>query len=343
MELLAYVALAAGATLVVWKGSGLLETAADRLASYYRMPVVIQGAVVAAIGSSFPELSSTVIATLLHGEFDLGIAAVIGSAIFNILVIPGVSGLVGQRLASERELVYKDAQFYMVSVAVLLLAFSFAVIYNPLPDEPLVGTMGRGIALIPFLLYGLYIFIQQQDLLDHHSRIVEQGEVEEQEEHVHPGRKWMQLALSLVIILVGVEGLVRAAIGLGDYFGTPNFLWGLTVIAAGTSLPDAFISVRAARRGEGVLSVANVLGSNIFDLLVAVPAGVLIAGTATVNYAVAAPMMAFLTLATIVLFAVLRTKLELRPAECWLLLALYIAFVGWMVLEAGAYVDVMPN
>ena len=76
---------------------------------------------------------------------------------------------------------------------------------------------------------------------------------------------------------------------------------------------------------------------------VAVPAGVLIAGSASVNYAVAAPMMAFLTLATIALFASLRSKLELLPWECWLLLALYVVFVGWMVLETTGGVDVMPN
>jgi len=341
MGLLGNAGLAAVATLIVWQGSRLLESTADRLATYYRLPVVIQGAVIAAIGSSFPELSSTVIATLLHGEFELGIATVVGSAIFNILVIPALSGLIGQRLASERELVYKDAQFYMVSVAVLLLAFSFAVIYNPVEGEMLHGTMSRPIALIPLLLYGLYIFIQQQDLLDHHDDLADEDE--ESERNVNVWWEWGRLGVSLGVIVLGVEWLVRAALGLGDYFGTPPFLWGLTVIAAGTSLPDAFISVRAARQGRGILSVSNVLGSNIFDLLVAVPAGVLIAGSASVNYAVAAPMMAFLTLATIALFASLRSKLELLPWECWLLLALYVVFVGWMVLETTGGVDVMPN
>jgi cation:H+ antiporter len=105
------------------------------------------------------------------------------------------------------------------------------------------------------------------------------------------------------------------------------------VIAAATSLPDAFVSVRAARRGEGVISIANVLGSNIFDLLIAIPIGVLIAGASPINFAIAAPMMGVLTFATIVLFAMLRTKLELTRAESSILLALYAVFIGWMALE----------
>ena len=336
-QLLLYVALAIGATGVIWKGTSLLESTSDKLSTYYNLPAVIQGAVIAAIGSSFPELSSTVISTLLHGEFELGVAAVVGSAIFNILVIPGISGLVGKRLVSERDLIYKDAQFYMVSVAVLLLAFSFAVIYNPSPEGGLVGVMTRPIALVPLLLYGLYLFIQQQDLKDYHANF----EGEEEPHDINAGKQWMLLVVSLVIIVVGVEGLVRSAIGFGEFFGTPSFLWGLTVIAAGTSLPDTLISVRAARRGEGILSVANVLGSNIFDLLVAVPAGVLVAGATPIDYAVAVPMMTFLTLATIVLFTMLRMGLELSRRECWGLLGLYVVFVAWMALETAGITNVV--
>jgi len=75
------------------------------------------------------------------------------------------------------------------------------------------------------------------------------------------------------------------------------------------------------------------LGSNIFDLLVAIPAGVLVAGAAPVDFGVAAPLMGFLTMATIVLFAFMRTKLRLTRGEGVILLLLYAVFVGWLVLE----------
>jgi cation:H+ antiporter len=324
-QVLWLVGLAAAGTAVTWWGSGVLDRASSRLAAYYQLPPVVQGAVIAAIGSSFPELSSTVLATLVHGTFDLGVSAIVGSAIFNILVIPGIAGFVGGRLAWSRSLVYKDAQFYITSVAVLLLAFAMAVVYHPQDGEPLVGIVTRPIALLPVLLYGLYLFLQHQDAMDFDGAPVPEG--------LDAWREWIRLGISLVVIVVGVEGLVRAAIGLGEWFETPPFLWGLTVVAAGTSVPDMFVSLRAARQSDGVVSIANVLGSNIFDLLIAVPAGILIAGAAPVDFSVAAPMMGFLTLATVLLFTVLRVRLSLNRIEAALLLLLYAVFIAWMTLE----------
>jgi cation:H+ antiporter len=313
-------------TAVVWQGSLMLEKSADRLGSYYQLPAIIQGAVIAAIGSSFPELSSTVIATLIHGTFDLGVATIVGSAIFNILVIPGLAGLLGKPIISERELVYKDAQFYITSVTVLLLSFAFTLIYNPVAGEQWQGEMNRPIALIPVALYGLYLFLQQQDMAEYEPDTAPTRDIK-------AGKEWLQLVVSLVIIVAGVEGLVRSAISLGEILNTPSFLWGLTVIAAATSLPDAFISIKTARQGKGVISIANVLGSNIFDLLIAIPIGILIAGASTIDFSIAAPLMGVLTFATIVLFAFLRTNLELTKWECWILLGLYLVFIGWMGLE----------
>jgi cation:H+ antiporter len=325
MVLLGYIVLALVSTAVVWVGSGILETSSERLAAYYELPPIVQGAVIAAVGSSFPELSSTVLSTLVHGEFELGVAVIAGSAIFNILVIPGLCGLASKEktLQANRDLVYKEAQFYMVAVATLLLTFSFAVIYNPMEEE-LVGGMTRLQAAMPVALYGLYLFIQYQDSMDF---------VAEEPSTGKPGKQWALLVFSLLIILVGVEGLVRSALGFGRILNTPSFLWGLTVIAAGTSISDAFYSIRAARAGKAVTSIANVLGSNTFDLLVAIPVGVLIAGTTAINYAVAAPLMGFLVLATIILFVLIRINLNLTRLDSYVLLAMYGLFLLWMLLE----------
>lgn len=326
LDVLTYAAVTVLSTVLVWKGSGLLESSSGKLSAYYRLPEVVQGAVVAAVGSSFPELSTAVLSSLLHGRFELGVAAIVGSAIFNILVIPAVATLVSREpLKPNRDVVYKEAQFYMISVAVLLLTFAFAAIYNPVSRDPIVGEMDRFLALIPVCLYGLYVFMQYQDVKD---------QATERDETVSPLRQWGVLAVSLALILAGVEGLVRSAIAFGEIFETPDFLWGVTVVAAGTSVPDAFYSARAARAGNPLASLSNVLGSNVFDLLVAVPAGVLVAGTASINFSVAAPMMGVLTLATIVLFTFLRTQMVLTRAEGWILLGLYGLFVTWMVLES---------
>jgi cation:H+ antiporter len=332
-----YAAVVAASTAVIWKGSGLLDAASERLAHHYGLPPIIRGAVIAAVGSSMPELSSTVLATLLHGQFDLGVGAIVGSAVFNVLVIPAASTLSRRReLLASRELVYKEAQFYMLSVSVLLLTFAFAVIYAPVANGRLAGTVTRPLALIPVGLYALYVFIQYQDLADHDAVVADSVAV---------GRRWAELFVGFALIVVAVEGLVRAAIGLGDLLDTPSFVWGLIVVAAGTSLPDLFVSLRVAGDGTdgGVTSIANVLGSNTFDLLIAVPAGVLIAGATTVDFAAAVPMMAWLTGATLVLFTLLRTDLSLTDGEAYLLLGAYAAFVGWVLLEAAGVSGALPG
>jgi cation:H+ antiporter len=333
-----YVAIAIVGTAIIWKGSELLESSSEQLAVHYELPDIVTGAIVVAIGSSFPELSTTVLSTLIHGEFELGVSAVVGSALFNILIIPALSRLYSEHeLESNRDLVYKEAQFYMLSVAVLLLTFSFAAIYNPVETNgaSISGEMTRTLALLPVAMYGLYLFVQWQDTMDFEPDV--------DPEEVAVGKQWLRLLLSLALIVVGVDGLVRAAIEFGEIFGTPSFLWGITVVAAGTSIPDAFVSIRAARDGRAVTSLANVLGSNIFDLLVCIPAGVLIAGVATINYSVAAPMMAVLTAATLALFLIMRTQMALSRIEAWFLLALYLVFVVWIGLESFAIIDTVPG
>ena len=325
--------LAVVGTGVIWKGSELLEDAAGRLSKHYGLPVAVHGAVVVAVGSSFPELTSVVLSTLLHGEFSLGVGAIVGSAIFNLLVIPALSALFSDRLEATRDIVHKDAQFYVISVLVLFIVFSLGATYVP------GGTNSEAIltptlALLPLGTYVIYVFLHQQDASEHSGDEIE---------GVEPLREWAMLGLSLLLIGVGVEAVVRAALAFGQAFNSPSFLWGLTVIAAGTSLPDAFVSVRAARAGDSVTSLANVLGSNVFNLLVAIPIGVLLAGSATINFLTAVPTMGFLAFATLVFIVFTRTGLELSNLEAYGFLGLYGVFLLWMVLESVGLIETVQG
>ncbi|PTD93471.1 sodium:calcium antiporter [archaeon SCG-AAA382B04] len=325
-QILLLIGLTIISTTIVWKGSEILEETSEKLSIYYDLPNIVQGAMIAAIGSSFPELSSTVLSTILHNQFELGISVIVGSAIFNILVIPGISGIYSKEsLESNKELVYKEAQFYMLAVATLLLTFSFSVIYNPAPGKELLGQLNRPLAFLPVGMYLIYVFIQYQDSMDYES--------DRDKSKINPKKSWILLAVSLFLIVVGVEGLLRAAIGLGELLNTPSFIWGLTVIAAATSISDTFISVKSAKEGNAITSLANALGSNTFDLLVAIPIGVLIAGEAIVNFGRASPLFGVLIGATLILFVITRTKLEITKKESYLLLLIYVGFVVWMVLE----------
>src|SRR6056297_1088151 len=214
--LLGSVALIVVATAVIWKGSAYFEQAAERLSRYYGLPVAVHGAIVVAVGSSFPEISSVVISTVVHDEFSLGVGAIVGSAIFNLLVIPAFSAYSTEELKATRDIVHKDAQFYIISVLVLFIMFALGATYVPGGTNS-EARLTRVLAVLPIATYGIYVFLHQQDASEY------------------------------------------AALTFGDAFGTPSFLWGLTVIAAATSLPDAFVSINAAKDGESVTSITNVL------------------------------------------------------------------------------------
>jgi len=325
------------ATVAIWKGSDWLEDASDKLATYYGLPLVVQGAVVAAIGSSFPELAS-VVASALQGSLSLGIGAIVGSAIFNILVIPAVSGIATDGdMEANRALVYKEAQFYMLAVSVLVITFAMAVIYYPVEGATLMGNVTRPLALIPVGMYGLYVFIQFQDTSDHDADPSDA-------EGIAVGRQWGFLLAGLLVILVAVHYLVEAVGAIGAALGVPEFIMGVTIIAGATSLPDTLVSVRSAQDDKAVASLGNVLGSNTFDLLVAIPVGVLIVGEAMIDFEMAVPMFGILTLATLLLFTALRTDMVMTTREAYALLIGYVAFVVWVVLETtGVIVGIIPN
>lgn len=325
--------LAVVATAVIWKGSDLLERSAERLSKHYGLPVAVHGAVVVAVGSSFPELSSVVVSTLLHGEFSLGLGVIVGSAIFNVLVIPAAAAFASESLESTRDVVHKDAQFYIISILVLFITFALGATYVP-GGTNTAAILTPTLVLFPLLTYGVYVFLHHQDTREHDPK----APID-----VDPRREWLWLVVSLAVITLGVEGIVSAVLTIGEALATPPFFWGLTVIALVTSLPDAFVSIGAAKRDEDVTSLTNVLGSNTFNLLVAIPVGVLIAGRTTVDFVLAVPLFGFLGLATLVFIVFTRTHLELSQREAAGFVALYAFFLVWMALETFGVVDTVQG
>lgn len=323
------------ATGAIWVGSDWFEGASDRLAAYYGLPPVVQGAIVTAVGSSFPELAAVVFAAVFVGSLDLGVGGIVGSAIFNVLVIPALAALAtDEPIESNRTLVYKEAQFYMLAVSVLVITFALAVIYYPDPTTGrLDGFVTRPLASLPLGLYALYLFIQMQDTGDY---------VAEPVDDVRLSRQWGLFVAGLAVILVAVHQLVDSVDLVGQTLGVPEFIMGVTIIAAATSLPDALVSFRSAADERGVASLANVLGSNTFDLLVAIPVGVVLVGRVSINFEMAVPMFGVLTAATILLFTFLRTDLSLTDREAALLFLAYGTFIAWVLLEVTGVVGIIP-
>ncbi len=328
-------------TAILWVSCGRLEEATHRLALHYGIPDVVKGSVLMAVASSMPELITALLAFPVHDDFELGMSAVVGSAIFNILVIPAVSVYAaGKPLRANRDIVYREAQFYLVSVAAIMVVLSLAVIYNGGVVQTdggrrvFQGLFTPLLAAIPVLLYGLYLFIQFHEVRSsRHENPPQEG--------IQAGKEWLVLVLMVGFILVGVEILLRVAIGMAELLNTPTFLWGMTIIAGATSVPDTFVSVQAARLGRTESSLSNVLGSNVFDLLVAVPAAVIVSGAIMVNFSQIVPMMAFLVVATIAMIAFMLRDLELNRVEAHGMMTLYVVFAVWLGLEALGFTDLV--
>ena len=327
LEIAGFSIAAVAAGWGLWLSCRRLEEVSHELALHYGLPEVVKGSLITAIASSFPELATAILAIPVHGEFELALGAIVGSAIFNILVIPAASAFArGAPLQTSPTLVFKEAQFYLLSVSVLMVVLCLSVIYNGNVGEGhITGTLTRGMALLPLGFYALYLFLQYQDTIEHRptASVV----------RIDPKRAWGILAVCLLATTAAVEVLIQLALRLGAAFETPSFLWGLSVIAAVTSVPDLLVSLKAARNGRIETSLANVLGSNVFDLLVAVPLGVLIAGSVVVDFEQTVPMMAFLLVATIFVFALMRHAMRIGRGDAVAMLVFYGVFLGWLVLE----------
>lgn len=217
-------------------------------------------------------------------------------------------------------------------MTVVLVTLSFSVIYNPHGDSHQEGILTRSLVLLPLAFYLLYLYIQYHEVRDHRP--------DTRSEPVRPLLEWTIMLASMLVILAGVEILIRMALDLGRLLHTPSDFWGATMIAAATSVPDLFLSIRAARRDICISSLANALGSNIFDLLVVLPAGVLAAGTVIINYPRILPMMAFLMLATVVMLVLARRDFALTNRDGIVLLTLYAGFIALMALESFGVIAV---
>jgi cation:H+ antiporter len=162
--------IAFAASVVLYRACSSLEESSHRIAARHGIPDIVKGSLLTAISSSVPELATAVLAVSAHNDFELGLSAIIGSAIYNILVIPACSVFArGKSLSANRDLVFREAQFYLVSVIAVLLVISLAVIYDGHGaatagnGEPVVGTLTSPLALLLLALYGLYVFIQIEE------------------------------------------------------------------------------------------------------------------------------------------------------------------------------------
>ena len=274
---LLWISLIMLSTIIIWRAGDFFSSAATYIQEKHEIPQSIKAAVIDAVASSFPEFCVAVIAVIMIGRAEVGISSIVGSALYNVLVIPAAAGLVATSpMIISREVVWRDNIYYF-GVVLLLGAMLWQF-----PNE-----WGAGVALLFLLAYIGYVVLLHRDFKksrNQESDEIKAEKVEEDEEDeedllelTSEKKAWLWIMLMMFVMGGASHLLVESSLALGDMLGIDGVIMGFVVIAAGTSIPDTALSVISAKKGHYDAAVSNVFGSNIFDICVCLSIPILLA------------------------------------------------------------------
>ncbi|MED5515305.1 MAG: sodium:calcium antiporter, partial [SAR324 cluster bacterium] len=236
-----WISLIMMSTIVIWRAGDFFSPAASYIQNKHDIPQSIKAAVIDAIASSFPEFCVAVIAVIMIGRAEVGIASIVGSALYNVLVIPAAAGLVAASpMVISKEVVWRDNMYYL-GVTILLGAMLWLF-----PNE-----WGAGVAILFLLAYLGYVFLLQRDFkksklqgADSHEPDILDDKTEDDDELELKSEKkaWVWLVSMMIVMGGATHVLVESSLALGDMLGIDGVLMGFVVIAAGTSVPDTALS-----------------------------------------------------------------------------------------------------
>lgn len=301
--------------MILILGAEFLVRGASQLAAAMGVSSLVIGLTVVAFGTSAPELAVSIKAAL-DGQADVALGNVIGSNTFNVLAILGLSAIISPLVVSS-QLVRVDVPLMIgVSVLTILLAWD--------------GTLGRFDGAVLFsgiLIYtGLLLYVsrkQQQDTPPDTTK---------------PAKPLWSIVIAVAgfgLLVAGSRLLVESAVTIAADLGVSQLVIGLTIIAAGTSLPEVVTSVVASLRGERDIAVGNVVGSNLFNLLGVLGAAALVApGGIPISPSVLAFDLPVMTAVAVACLPIFFTGMAISRWEGALLLAYYIAYTTYLILDA---------
>ena len=239
----------AGVFLVLW-GADRMTDGAVSIAQRLNIPQIVIGLTIVAMGTSMPEFCVSLVSAL-KGTPDLAVGNVVGSNIFNVLLIVGVAALVAPMIIS-RSTVKKDIPWAVFSAIILS---AMCLDHDISRIDALILTIG----IIAFMIYTL--------------RAAKKGEVEQEEGEKKDYKPIVAVGLVLLgmaCLIFGSNLFVDAATKVAQELHVSEGVIGLTIVAGGTSLPELATSVVAARKGQSAIAIGNVIGSNVFNTLMIV-------------------------------------------------------------------------
>lgn len=316
------VAMFLGGLALLVLGAEALVRGAARLSLAVGISPLVVGLTVVALGTSAPEVAVGVQAAL-SGRSDLAVGNVVGSNIFNVLFILGLSALITPLVVASQ--IVRQEVPIMIGVSLLLVALCADSTVSVADGSILVGLL---------ISYTILLVVQSR-----RQAAATGSPVAEVASSSSWDRHWtaqvLLIAGGLVLLVVGARWLVDAATTFARSLGVSELVIGLTVVAAGTSLPEVATSIMAAVRGQRDIAVGNVIGSNIFNVLGVLGVSAVVAPTGlTVAPSLSAfdlPVMVAVTVACLPIFF---TKHLIARWEGALFLALYVAYTLYLLLAA---------
>ena len=338
--IIALIGLLAISLIIVIKSADVFVDNIVEIGGALGISQIILGVTASAIGTSLPEFGSAMIATLT-GSADLGVGTVIGSNIWNIAGILGISATVAGVIRTNKEGLTRD-WLMMLGTGLILLFFM------------LFGDISWPAALVMVIAYCFYLWvlikaqrkhsegnnkdekIQEEQLKEDNALEIDiKQEVEEKSKKEINRKTVAYVIVGIAGLIVGCRLLVYSADELGNIFGVPEMIMGLFVLAVGTSIPELVVTLTSAMKGLHDLSIGTVLGSNTFNILIGigVPALLLSVPVDRISLTFDAPVMIFVTILLMALIKLGKGKLNRLGGI--ILMITYIAYAVVRIFVFG--------
>jgi cation:H+ antiporter len=317
--IISIILLLCGLTLLTFGSNWLIEGSSS-LARKYGLSELVIGLVVIGFGTSLPELLVNVIASFKGDANGIVLGNVIGSNNFNLLFILGITGLIAP-LKVQGSTIWKEIPISLLA-AIMMFILANDLLFH-LSDENIIGRMDGVILMILFIAFLVYIFTIIKN--DQHRE-------DETQNQISRLRMIVYIVGGLLGLLIGGKVMVDNAVNIANYLGIDDKIIGLTIVSAGTSLPELATSISAARKGKADLAVGNIIGSNIFNVFLILGASSIVNPIKyDTNFNIDTLV---LIIGTIFLFGAMFTgqKGKLDRWEALLLLTGFFAYLGYILI-----------
>lgn len=310
---------------ILMKGADFFVDSASKIAKRFGIPTIIIGLTIVSIGTSAPELAVS-ITSALKGSADIAAGNVIGSNILNLLVVIGVAALI--KPIKVNESIVKEDYPIMVGTGILLLAIISLTKLLTEANVTAIPRVGGVILITTLIIYTLRLIKQANKIIFSDHLLNETKTSEEDDKKSGNLIKEILIGLAgLVAVIWSGDLVVNNAVIVAKSLGMSDTLVGLTVISIGTSLPELATSITAALKGESDMAVGNVVGSNIFNVVLILGATSLITPIVFATKIVF-DLMLYLIMALVVFIIIKKTKVVNKLLAS----SMILTYIGYTVM-----------